>query len=81
MVDVETHPKVKDVELHIRRLEIVREFRSKINDNRKIQDAIAGAIFGLDEKKATIEAGLYVIEQSGDTMKIDVPEGFVPREW
>lgn len=28
-----------------------------------------------------IEAGLFVIEQSGDTMKIDVPEGFQPREW
>jgi len=27
------------------------------------------------------KSGLYVIEQSGDTMKIDVPEGFVPREW
>jgi len=80
-VDVETHPKVKDVELHIRHLEIVREFRSKINDKRKIQGAIAGVIFGTAEKKATVEAGLYVIEQSGDTMKIDVPEGFVPREW
>jgi len=43
--------------------------------------AIAGAIFGTAEKKATIEAGLYVIKQSGDTMKIDVLEGFVPREW
>ena len=24
---------------------------------------------------------LYVIEQSGDTMKIDVPDGFVPKNW
>jgi len=32
-------------------------------------------------KRLTFEAGLYVIEQSGDTMKVDVPEGFVPREW
>ena len=32
-------------------------------------------------KKAVIEAGLFAIEQSGDTMKIDVPEGFVPSEW
>jgi hypothetical protein len=46
-----------------------------------IKGAIAGAIFGAAEKKATMEAGLYVVEQSGDTMKIDVPEDFVPREW
>ena len=43
--------------------------------------AIAGAIFGSEEKKATIEAGLYVIEQTGDTMRINVPDGFVPRKW
>ena len=80
-VEVKAKPAVKDVEHHIRRLEILREFRCGLNDNRKIQGAIAGAIFGTAEKKATIEAGLYVIEQSGDTMRIDVPEGFVPREW
>ena len=48
---------------------------------RKIQGAIAGAIFGSEEKKAVIEAGLFVIEQSGDTMKIKVPQDFVPREF
>ena len=80
-VEVKVEPAVKDVEHHINRLEILRDHRRKINDNRKIQGAIAGAIFGTAEKKATAEAGLYVIEQSGDTMKIDVPEGFVPREW
>ena len=34
-----------------------------------------------EQMKATIEAGLYVIEQSGDTMRINVPDGFVPRKW
>ena len=80
-VEVKVKPAVKDVEHHIKRLEMLRDHRRGINDKRKIQGAIAGAIFGTAEKKATVEAGLYVIEQSGDTMKIDVPEGFVPREW
>jgi len=38
-------------------------------------------VFLEDAKKATREAGLFAIEQSGDTMRIDAPEGFVPREW
>jgi len=80
-LEVKTKPTVKDVEHHIKRLEILRENRSTINDKRVIKGAIAGAIFGTEEKKATIEAGLYVVEQSGDTMKIDVPEGFQAREW
>jgi len=81
-VEVKIKPKVSDVEHHIRRLEIFREYRNKRHrDERKIMGAIAGAIFGKQEKTAVIEAGMYVIEQSGDTMKIDMPEGFIPREW
>ena len=80
-VEVKASPRVKDIEHHIRRLEILREFRTSFNDSRKILGAIAGAIFGAEEKNAAIEAGLYVLEQSGDTMKIDMPEGFIPHEW
>ena len=28
-----------------------------------------------------IAAGFYVIEQSGDTMRIDIQEDFIPKEW
>ena len=27
------------------------------------------------------EAGFYIIEQIGDTVKITIPDGFMPREW
>ncbi|MCL2205366.1 MAG: hypothetical protein FWB82_02460 [Treponema sp.] len=80
-LEVKTKPTVKDVGHHIKRLEILRDARRGLNDKRVIKGAIAGAIFGAAEKKATMEAGLYVVEQSGDTMKIDVPEDFVAREW
>jgi len=80
-VEVKSRPAAKDMEHHTRRLEILRDFRRKKNDSRKILGAIAGAIFGKAEKKAALDAGFYVLEQSGDTMKMDVPKGFVPREW
>jgi hypothetical protein len=32
-------------------------------------------------KRAALKAGLYVIVQTGDTMKIDVPSDFMPREF
>ena len=80
-VEVKSKPVVKDVEHHIRRLEILRDARDKLHDKRKIMGAIAGAIFGTEEKDATRQAGLYVIEQSGDTMKINMPHDFVPGEW
>jgi hypothetical protein len=81
-VEVKTKPRVQDVEHHIRRLEIVHENREKKQEKRKkILGAIAGAVFGPAEKKAFIEAGFYVLEQSGDTMKMDIPGDFVPQEW
>ena len=80
-VEVKVDPKIKDIDHHIRCIEILREHRNKLGDKRKIQGAIAGAIFGSAEKKATLEAGFYVLEQSGDTMRLEAPEGFIPREW
>ncbi|MCL2381983.1 MAG: hypothetical protein FWC64_10430 [Treponema sp.] len=80
-IEIKATPAVKDIEHHIKRLEIVREYRRTLGDKRKIRGAIAGAIFGSEEKKAVAEAGLFVVEQSGDTMRIDMPDGFVPREW
>jgi hypothetical protein len=29
----------------------------------------------------TLKAGFYVIEQTGDTVTIDIPQGFKPRQW
>jgi len=80
-VDVKSRPKKQDIDHHIRRLEILRRYRNNKNDFRKIMGAIAGAVFGAEEKEAAIEAGFYAIEQSGDTMVINMPQGFVPREW
>jgi hypothetical protein len=42
---------------------------------------LAGAIFPESVKEAAIDTGLYVIVQSGDTMKIETPAGFTPQAW
>jgi hypothetical protein len=43
--------------------------------------AVAAGIIPEGVKPYAIEKGLFVIEQSGDTAVISVPEGFVPRKW
>ncbi|MDR0456771.1 MAG: hypothetical protein LBH20_08840 [Treponema sp.] len=80
-VEVKAKTHSKDIEHHIKRLDILRQYRNKRHDTRIIQGAIAGAIFGSAEKQEAIEAGFYVLEQSGDTVKMDIPDDFVPREW
>ena len=80
-IEVKARVYQKDIDHHVRRLDIFKEYRLKRKDSRTIYGAIAGAIFGSIEKKAALEAGFYVLEQSGDTMKLEMPESFVPREW
>ncbi len=81
-VEVKATVRPQDIEHHIKRIEILKEHWNKqYHDTRIIRGAIAGAIFGSAEKKAVIEAGFYALVQSGDTMKLEIPEGFVPREF
>jgi hypothetical protein len=80
-VEVKSKPKMTDIADFKRRLEVLRKYKDESHDIRKIRGAIAGAVFENSVKKATLKAGLYVIEQTGDTVKINVPEGFKPKEW
>jgi hypothetical protein len=72
-VEVKTKPVEKDVREHIKRLEFLRKHKDKRGDRRAIRGAIAGAIMPEDVRLAALRAGLYVIEQSGDTVRIEEP--------
>jgi hypothetical protein len=81
-VEVKVKPALKDIEHHIKRLEIVRDRWSIIRGKRmRVLGAIAGAIYEDTVKDAVRDAGFFVIEQSGDTMKIEMPEGWKPVEY
>ena len=81
VVEVKSKPKEADIADFRKRLEVLRKYKDKRHDQRKIHGAIAGAVFEDSVKKAVLKAGFYVIEQTGDTVKINVPEGFKPKEW
>jgi uncharacterized coiled-coil protein SlyX len=80
-VEVKVEPKEADISHHLKRLEILRARMDRRGDKRKIRGAIAGAIYDKAVKEAVSEAGMYVVAQSGDTMKIEMPEDFIPRDW
>lgn len=69
------------VQDHIERMDILREYADEHNDRRVWLGAVGGAVLATDARKAALKAGFYLIEQSGDTMMISVPEGFKPKEW
>ncbi|MDR1021353.1 MAG: hypothetical protein LBL73_11390 [Synergistaceae bacterium] len=80
-VEVKSKPTCDDVGDHVQRLDILRLNKDKKGDKRKIYGALAGAIMPDAVRTAALKEGLYVITQTGDTVKIDVQEGFTPKAW
>jgi len=81
VVEVKAKVKMKDVGKHKDRLEKIRGVHDGLNDSRRIIGAMAGAVFGSKERGAAHDAGFFVLAQTGDTMHMDIPEGFKPKEW
>jgi len=80
-VEVKSKLRNDDVDDHLSRMEYLRLAADRRKDNRKYRGAMAAAIVSTQTRRYAQKAGFYLIEQSGDTMRLDIPEGFVPREW
>jgi hypothetical protein len=74
-VEVKSQPNSYAVDAHCERMEKLRIYSDKHNDKRKLYGAIAGAIISDSSRKYALKKGLYVIEQSGDTVNIIEPSG------
>jgi hypothetical protein len=80
-VEVKAKPDRRDVEDHVKRMGVLRWYADRHGDARKYLGAIAGGIISQDIRDYILENGFYLIEQTGDTVKLTIPEGFTPREW
>jgi hypothetical protein len=74
-VEVKSQPNAYDVDAHCERMEKLRTYSDKHNDKRKLYGALAGAIISDSARNYALKKGLYVIEQSGDTVTIIEPSG------
>jgi hypothetical protein len=80
-VEVKAKPERSDVEDHIERMETLRKDADQRGDKRRYRGAVAGAILNDHLRRYILQKGFYLIEQTGDTVRINMPEGFSPREW
>jgi hypothetical protein len=82
IVESKVKPSIDDVNDHIKRMEKLRGYADRHNDTRKYLGAIAGVVFGDNEKTYALKKGFYLIEPSGDTFTIIEPSGdYHPHEW
>jgi hypothetical protein len=80
-VEVKSKLRTEHVDDHVRRMAILRSYLDEREDTRKLLGAVAGAIVPPDLRNYVLKKGFYLIEQSGDTVKIRAPRGFKPRIW
>ena len=80
-VEVKTTLRVGDVRNHLKRMETLRRYADEHQDKRKLLGAVAGAITTKEATDLAIRNDFFVLEQSGETIRINVPEGFKPKEW
>ncbi|MDR1970409.1 MAG: hypothetical protein LBQ46_00660, partial [Treponema sp.] len=80
-IEVKTQLNIGHVDEHLERMEKLRRYADDRQDTRKFLGAVAGAIVADNVKTYALKKGLYVIRQSGDTVTIENPADFKPREW
>jgi Holliday junction resolvase-like predicted endonuclease len=73
VVEVKSLFNKNDVIEHQERMKIVREYADKRNDKRKYLAAVAGATVEGEAREYALESGIYVIEQTGDTVRVKAP--------
>jgi len=81
-VEVKSKPTFDDVRRHIDRMNRLQVYANGKGDQRKYLGAIGGMVFGDNVRNFALKCGFYVIEPSGNTFNVIVPEGkYKPREW
>lgn len=80
LVEVKTKLTTEDVKEHVMRMEKMREYANLHNDNRTFYGAVAGVVMTDYVKSYALKLGFFVIEPSGDSMRIISPQND-PKEW
>ena len=66
IVEVKTELTRTDIDEHIERIEIIKSYFNKYNNNRNILGAVAGTIINSNAIKYAQKNGLFVLVQSGE---------------
>jgi hypothetical protein len=79
-VEVKTTLRQADIDGHLARMEKIRKYADEHNDKRQFMGAMAATIADDSSREYALKNGLFVIEPSGDDVKVTKPEG-EPRVW
>ena len=82
IVEVKEEVREKDVEHHIKRMELIQQYPPAEAKGKKMLGAIAGGIVPPETQTYAHNAGFFVLELKGEAVKlITPPEGFSHKVW
>jgi len=79
-VEVKTTLEIEDINDHLKRMEKIRKYADEHGDKREFLCAIAAMIVKPKPKEYALKQGFFVIEPSGEDVKVIKPEK-EPRVW
>jgi len=80
VVEVKTTLRQTDIDEHLNRMEKVRKYADEHGDKRQFMGAIAAVITDKSTREYALKKGLFVIEPSGEDVKVTKPEA-EPLVW
>ena len=80
LVEVKSHLQVEDVRTHLNRLEKFKAFFKRYAACQ-VYGAVAGIVIDAAADRFAMNRGLFVIVQSGETVKLANGQEFNPRIW
>jgi len=79
-VEVKTTLRQMDIDEHLVRMEKIRKYADEHGDKRQFMGAMAATITDEPTKNYALKKGLFIIEPSGEDVKVTKPET-EPRVW
>jgi len=72
----------KDVDHHIRRMQLIRQYPPAEVKGKKLLGAIVGAAVTTEAREYAEQNGFFVLELTGENVRLlEPPKDFVPKEW
>ena len=79
-IEAKTQMTVRDVDQHLKHMKLLHSQPNRLLGDRKLYGAMAGIKVTKKARIYAIQKGFFVIEPSGDTVKIEAPAGN-PAVW
>ncbi|MEO5377949.1 MAG: DUF3782 domain-containing protein [Magnetococcus sp. DMHC-6] len=80
LIEVKSKLMIEDVQEHLQRMAEFKEFFPEYADKLAL-GAVAGMVVDEDVIRYAIKKGLFVIVQSGDSVRMANDEAFIPNHW